>query len=85
MGYRFQRSNLTAVTISGRLVTVEQTNSHPHNIGHVIMAQTDATKLDVGDRFPTTLIQVINAPDPQRLPEDLTAEYTIFLVYRGKW
>ena len=49
------------------------------------MAQTDTAKLDVDDLFPSMSIQVVDAAAPLELPTDLTAEYTIFLGYRGKW
>ena len=49
------------------------------------MAQADVTKLDTGDLFPSMAIQIIDAAGPLRLPDDLSAEYTIFLGYRGKW
>ena len=49
------------------------------------MAQTDSTKLDVGDAFPSMAINLVGAVTPLRLPDDLTADYTIFLGYRGKW
>ena len=49
------------------------------------MAQTNSAKLDVDDVFPAMRIQVVDAVAPIELPTDLTAEYTIFLGYRGKW
>lgn len=49
------------------------------------MAQTETTKLDAGDRFPKMTLKMIDAETPLRLPSDLSAEYTIFLGYRGKW
>lgn len=49
------------------------------------MAQTDTTKLDAGDLFPNMTMQMIGRETPLRLPDDLSAEYTIFLGYRGKW
>ena len=49
------------------------------------MAQTGSAKLDVDDLFPSMSIQLVDAVAPIELPTDLTAEYTIFLGYRGKW
>ena len=45
------------------------------------MAQTGTAKLDVGDHFPTLSIQMIDAANPLLLPNDLSAEYTVFLGY----
>ena len=49
------------------------------------MAQTDAIRLDAGDSFPSMSIQIVGEATPMRLPNDLSAEYTVFLGYRGKW
>jgi len=48
------------------------------------MAQTGSPKLDVGDRFPTMTISLLNG-DSVTLPDKLDAEFTVFLGYRGKW
>jgi hypothetical protein len=49
------------------------------------MAQTNTTNLDTGDLFPGTSVQVVGEQAPMNLPADLSAEFTVFLVYRGKW
>ena len=49
------------------------------------MAQTDTSKLDVGDLFPSMTLQIIDVDTPLSLPDALSADYTIFLGYRGKW
>ena len=48
------------------------------------MAQTNARKLDVGDHFPTLSLDMLDGR-ALTLPDDLSADYTIFLGYRGKW
>jgi len=48
------------------------------------MAQTDTPKLDAGDRFPQMTISLLDGSQ-LTLPDDLSAEFTIFLGYRGKW
>ena len=48
------------------------------------MAQTDTPKLDAGDRFPPMTIALLDCSSVI-LPDDLRADFTIFLVYRGKW
>ena len=48
------------------------------------MAQTTTQKLDVGDRFPSMQIAMTDGTQLS-LPDDLSAEHTIFLGYRGKW
>ena len=49
------------------------------------MAQTDTPKLDVGDRFPSMQLTMLDGRTLQ-LPDELgDAEFTVFLGYRGKW
>ena len=49
------------------------------------MAQTDSAKLDANDLFPSLSIDIVGEAQPLSLPGDLSAEYTIFLGFRGKW
>lgn len=48
------------------------------------MAQTTTPKLDMGDRFPTLSLTMVGE-NILTLPNDLTANQTILLIYRGKW
>ncbi len=48
------------------------------------MAQTNTQKLDAGDRFPTMTMTLIGGQSLS-LPDDLTHDYTVLLIYRGKW
>ena len=48
------------------------------------MAQTQSTKLDGGDQFPAMSIALADG-STLNLPADLSAAYTILLIYRGKW
>jgi len=48
------------------------------------MAQTDTRKLDQGDSFPPMTISMLDG-SRLALPDDLNADSTIFLGYRGKW
>ncbi|HRJ40616.1 MAG: hypothetical protein KJZ86_11365 [Caldilineaceae bacterium] len=48
------------------------------------MAQTDARKLDQGDRFPPMTISLLDG-SVLALPDGLNADFTVFLGYRGKW
>ncbi len=48
------------------------------------MAQTDTPKLDAGDHFPTMMISLLDGGSVT-LPDDLDADFTVFLGYRGKW
>ncbi len=43
------------------------------------MAQTNTVKLDAGESFPNMGIQIVGETAPMRLPNDLSAEYTVFL------
>jgi hypothetical protein len=48
------------------------------------MAQTDTPKLDAGDIFPTMTMKLVGGQS-LTLPDDLTADFTVLLIYRGKW
>jgi len=48
------------------------------------MAQTETPKLDQEDSFPPMTIALLDG-SRLALPEDLDADFTIFLGYRGKW
>lgn len=48
------------------------------------MAQTSSPKLDGGDQFPPMSIPMADG-STFALPDDLSAAYTILLIYRGKW
>jgi len=48
------------------------------------MAQTDTPKLDLGDHFPQMAISLLSG-DSLTLPDDLSADSTVLLIYRGKW
>lgn len=48
------------------------------------MAQTTTPKLDMGDRFPTVPLALVSG-GVLTLPDDLKADQTILLIYRGKW
>jgi len=48
------------------------------------MAQTTSPKLDAGDRFPAMTISMLDGSHLQ-VPDDLRAQFTVFLVYRGQW
>jgi len=48
------------------------------------MAQTNTPKLDAGDRFPPMTIALLDG-NSLILPDDLSADFTVFLGYRGKW
>lgn len=48
------------------------------------MAQTDTPKLDMGDQFPPMTISLLDG-STMALPDDLNADFTVFLGYRGKW
>ncbi len=43
-----------------------------------------ADKLDAGDAFPSTPLQLVDG-STVRLPEDLTTDYAVVLFYRGHW
>lgn len=48
------------------------------------MAQTTTPKLDLGDRFPSLSMALLGR-DQITLPDDLSNDQTILLLYRGKW
>ncbi len=48
------------------------------------MAQTATPKLDQGDLFPGMTISLLDG-SRLTLPDDLNADFTVFLGYRGKW
>ena len=48
------------------------------------MAQTETPKLDTGDAFPALSVPLLDG-SRLTLPDDLDADFTVFLGYRGKW
>lgn len=48
------------------------------------MAQTTSPKLDGGDQFPSMSMKLVDG-DIFKFPEDLSAPFSILLIYRGKW
>jgi len=48
------------------------------------MAQTNTPKLDAGERFPMLAVNLVDGR-LLKLPDDLSADFTVVLGYRGKW
>ncbi len=48
------------------------------------MAQADTRKLDTGDPFPDTRLNLVDG-NALSLPMTAKEGWTVFLVYRGHW
>lgn len=48
------------------------------------MAQTNSPKLDAGEQFPAMTLNMVDGTI-FNLPDDLSADFTVLLGYRGKW
>ena len=47
--------------------------------------RTVANRLDIGDAFPKTTFNLVGGGGTVTVPDDLKAEYSIVLFYRGHW